>query len=103
MDEEHLHHYPKRMDFKIGDKNKRKSVMKVNNIYALLLAVDSGVGLAALPDYMTIGKPGLVKVLGEINGPKYEAHFVFPQSLKNVARVQAFRDFIFNKVSEWQF
>jgi DNA-binding transcriptional LysR family regulator len=88
---------------KLGTKVKRKSVMKVNNIYALLLAVDSGVGLAALPDYMTIGKPGLVKVLGEINGPKYEAHFVYPQSLKNVARVQAFRDFIFNKVSEWQF
>lgn len=88
---------------KLGTKNKRKSVMKVNNIYALLLAVDSGVGLAALPDYMTIGKPGLVKVLGEINGPRYEAHFVFPQSLKNVARVQAFRDFIFNKVNEWQF
>jgi DNA-binding transcriptional LysR family regulator len=88
---------------KLGTKIKRKSVMKVNNIYALLLAVDSGVGLAALPDYMTIGKPGLVKVLSEINGPKYEAHFVYPQSLKNVARVQAFRDFIFNKVSEWQF
>ena len=88
---------------KLGTKVKRKSVMKVNNIYALLLAVDSGVGLAALPDYMTIGKPGLVKVLGEINGPKYEAHFVYPQSLKNVTRVQAFRDFIFNKVSEWQF
>ncbi len=88
---------------KLGTKVKRKSVMKVNNIYALLLAVDSGVGLAALPDYMTIGKPGLVKVLSEINGPKYEAHFVYPQSLKNVARVQAFRDFIFNKVSEWQF
>ena len=88
---------------KLGTKVKRKSVMKVNNIYALLLAVDSGVGLAALPDYMTIGKPGLVKVLGEINGPKYEAHFVYPKSLKNVARVQAFRDFIFNKVNEWQF
>ena len=30
---------------KLGTKTKRKSVMKVNNIYALLLAVDSGVGL----------------------------------------------------------
>ena len=88
---------------KVGTKSKRKSVMKVNNIYSLLLAVDSGVGLAALPDYMVIGKPGLVKVLGEVNGPKYEAHFVYPQSLKNVARVQAFRDFIFNKVNEWKF
>jgi DNA-binding transcriptional LysR family regulator len=88
---------------KLGTKIKRKSVMKVNNIYALLLAVDSGVGLAALPDYMVTGKTGLVKVLGDISGPKYEAHFVYPQSLKNVARVQAFRDFIFNKVNEWKF
>ena len=88
---------------KLGTKTKRKSVMKVNNIYALLLAVDSGVGLAALPDYMVTGKTGLVKVLGDISGPKYEAHFVYPQSLKNVARVQAFRDFIFNKVNEWKF
>ena len=88
---------------KVGTKVKRKSVMKVNNIYSLLLAVDSGVGLAALPDYMVIGKPGMVKVLGEVNGPKYEAHFVYPQSLKNVARVKAFRDFIFNKVNEWKF
>ena len=88
---------------KLGTKTKRKSMMKVNNIYALLLAVDSGVGLAALPDYMVTGKTGLVKVLGDISGPKYEAHFVYPQSLKNVARVQAFRDFIFNKVNEWRF
>ena len=46
---------------------------------------------------------GLVRVLPEVNGPKYEAHFVYPQSLKNVARVKAFRDFIFNKVAEWDF
>ena len=90
---------------KVGtkEKTKRKSVMKVNNIYSLLLAVDSGVGLAALPDYMVYGRPGLVKVLSDLNGPKYEAHFVYPQSLKNIARVQAFRDFIFNKVNEWTF
>ena len=88
---------------KLGTKTKRKSVMKVNNIYALLLAVDSGVGLAALPDYMVTGRSGLVKVLGDTSGPKYEAHFVYPQSLKNVVRVQAFRDFIFSKVNEWKF
>jgi DNA-binding transcriptional LysR family regulator len=45
----------------------------------------------------------LVRVLPQHNGPKYEAHFVYPQSLKNVARVKAFRDFIFNKVAEWNF
>ena len=52
---------------------------------------------------MAVGKPGLVKVLPEISGPKYEAHFVYPQSLKNVARVKAFRDFIFSKIKQWEF
>ena len=90
---------------KVGKKDaaKRKSVMRVNNIYSLLLAVESGVGLAALPDYMVQEKSTLVKVLPNVDGPKYEAHFVYPQSLKNVARVKSFRDFIFDKVNEWRF
>ena len=88
---------------KLGSKQKRKPVMKVNNIYSLMLAVDAGVGLAALPDYMAVENKGLVRVLPDVKGPKYEAHFVYPQSLKNVARVKAFRDFIFNKVAEGNF
>jgi DNA-binding transcriptional LysR family regulator len=90
---------------KVGkkDSSKRKPVMRVNNIYSLLLAVESGVGLAALPDYMVQEKSTLVKVLPNVDGPKYEAHFVYPQSLKNVARVKSFRDFIFDKVNEWRF
>ena len=90
---------------KVGkkDSSKRKSVMRVNNIYSLLLAVESGVGLAALPYYMVQEKSTLVKVLPNIEGPKYEAHFVYPQSLKNVARINSFRDFIFDKVNEWRF
>ncbi len=90
---------------KVGkkDSTKRKSVMKVNNIYSLLLAAESGVGLAALPDYMVQEKSTLIKVLPNVDGPKYEAHFVYPQSLKNVARVKSFRDFIFDKVNEWRF
>ena len=90
---------------KVGkkDSTKRKSVMRVNNIYSLLLAVESGVGLAALPYYMVQEKSTLVKVLPNIEGPKYEAHFVYPQSLKNVARIKSFRDFIFDKVNEWRF
>ena len=77
--------------------------MRVNNIYSLLLAAESGVGLAALPDYMVQEKSTFIKVLPNVDGPKYEAHFVYPQSLKNVARVKSFRDFIFDKVNEWRF
>ena len=89
---------------KLGMKDKkRKSCMKVNSVYGLLLAVQSGVGLAALPDYLTVKQPDIVKVLPNVEGPITEAHFVYPQSMKNVARVQAFRNFLYSKISEWEF
>ena len=90
---------------KLGAKEgkKRKSVMKVNSVYGLLLAVQSGVGLAALPDYITHNIPNLTKVLPEEPGKPTETHFVYPASLKNNARLMAFRNFIFSKVSEWKF
>ena len=87
----------------IKDNKKRKPVMKVNSVYGLLLAVRSGVGLAALPDYITASVPNIVKVLPQIEGPKTEAYFVYPESLKNTARIIAFRNFLYTKVSKWEF
>ena len=77
--------------------------MKVNSVYGLLLAVQSGVGLAALPDYITVSVPNIIRVLPQTEGPKTEAHFVYPQSLKNVARVVAFRNFLYSKIRKWDF
>jgi len=87
----------------LKDNKKRKPVMKVNSVYGLLLAVQSGVGLAALPDYITVSIPNIVKVLPQIEGPKTEAYFVYPPSLKNTARIIAFRNFLYTKVSKWEF
>jgi len=85
------------------DNKKRKPIMKVNSVYGLLLAVQSGVGLAALPDYMTINIPSIVKILPDVEGPLTETHFVYPPSLKDSAKVKAFRNFLFSKISEWEF
>ena len=85
------------------DNKKRRTIMKVNSVYGLLLAVQSGVGLAALPDYLTVKQPNIVKVLPKIEGPITEAYFVYPESIKNEARVKAFRNFLYSKISEWEF
>jgi DNA-binding transcriptional LysR family regulator len=87
----------------VKDNKKRRAIMKVNSVYGLLLAVQSGVGLAALPDYITASVPNIIRVLPNVEGPKTEAHFVYPQSLKNVARVVAFRNFLYSKVKKWEF
>ena len=90
---------------KIGTKEgkKRKSMMKVNSVYGLLLAVQSGVGLAALPDYIAHGVSNITKVLPDEPGKPTETHFVYPASLKSNARLVAFRNFLFTKVNEWKF
>ena len=84
------------------DGKKRKSVMKVNSVMGLLLAVETGVGLAALPEYLVTNSNNIIKVLPKCEGPITEAHFVYPQSLKNMARVQAFRNFLFSKIGDWK-
>ena len=68
-----------------------------------LLAVQSGMGLAAIPDYMAHNVNNITKVLPEEAGKPTETHFVYPASLKNNARLMAFRNFIFSKVNEWKF
>jgi len=86
----------------LKDKKKRKPIMKVNSIMGLLLSVESGVGLAALPDYLVSQSNNVIKVLPEFEGPITEAHFVYPESLKNVARVQTFRNFLYSKIGDWK-
>ena len=86
----------------LKDKKKRKPIMKVNSISGLLLAVESGVGLAALPDYLVSQSNNVIKVLPKFEGPITEAHFVYPESLKNVARVQTFRNFLYSKIGDWK-
>ena len=84
------------------DNKKRKTVMRVNSVMGLLLAVESGVGLAALPDYIVSLSNNVIKALPNVEGPITEAHFVFPESLKNVARVTIFRNFLYSKISEFK-
>ena len=84
------------------DNKKRKTVMRVNSVMGLLLAVESGVGLAALPDYIVSLSSNVIKILPKVEGPITEAHFVFPESLKNVARVTIFRNFLYSNISEFK-
>ena len=84
------------------DGKKRKTIMRVNSVMGLLLAVETGVGLAALPEYLVSDSNKVIKVLPKSEGPITEAHFVYPQSLKNTARVQAFRNFLFSKIGDWK-
>ncbi|MFH5924875.1 LysR family transcriptional regulator [Roseomonas xinghualingensis] len=72
----------------------RRAVVEVNSLPAMLRAVRSGLGLAALPDYMGDDLAELVPVLTDLKTPKIEAYFVYPEEMRNSKRVAVFRDFL---------
>ncbi len=77
----------------------RRPVLEMNSVYGILQAVESGLGIAALPDYMRAETASLVEVLPELKGPKIEAYFVYPEELRNSKRVAVFRDFLLAKIA----
>ena len=77
----------------------RKPVLRVNSIYGILRAVQSGLGIGALPEYMGREIGNLVEVLPELQGPELNMYFVYPEELRDSARIVAFRDFIVEKLA----
>ena len=93
-------------DIQLYDKFTAKTGIKVNVVSGKSGAlekriIEEGGGTADL--YITVKQPNIVKVLPNVEGPITEAHFVYPASLKNVARITSFRNFLFSKIQEWEF
>jgi DNA-binding transcriptional LysR family regulator len=78
----------------------RRPILAVNNTYGKLRAVNSGLGLASLPDFVAAENSDLVRVLPELSGPPNEAYFVYPEELRSSKRISVFRDFLLRKVTE---
>ncbi|RFB81397.1 LysR family transcriptional regulator [Methylovirgula sp. 4M-Z18] len=84
-------------------KNPRPTSVTVNNINAILNSVKSGVGVAVLPDYLAEIETGLVRVLPQAEMPELDCYLVYPEEMKNVARVQVFRDFLVTNAQRWHY
>jgi len=78
---------------------KRRSSLTVNNVYGILRAVQSGAGLGSLPEFMGQGQHDLVQVLPALEGPQFDAYFVYPEELRASKRIQVFREFLLRKVA----
>jgi DNA-binding transcriptional LysR family regulator len=80
--------------------NPRRALLEVNSFHAQLLAIRSGLGIGALPDYVMAENPDLVHVLTDMKGPKVDVFFVYPEELRNSKRVAVFRDFLLARLAE---
>ena len=65
--------------------------------------MQSGLGIAVLPDYLVESDSGLVQVMTSIEMPSLDSYLVYPEEMKSVARVQVFRDFLVAKAQRWTY
>jgi DNA-binding transcriptional LysR family regulator len=84
-------------------KGARTPHLTINNVLGILRASQRGLGIAMLPDYLVEENGGLVQLFAEADPITIDAFFVYPEELKSVARVQAFRDFLVSKAQRWNY
>jgi DNA-binding transcriptional LysR family regulator len=83
------------------DATPRVPLLEINNVYGMLRAVESGLGIASLPDYIARNNDRLVKVLPDLEGPSFDVYFIYPADLKRSRRISAFRQFLIEQAQGW--
>jgi DNA-binding transcriptional LysR family regulator len=87
----------------VDQSNARIVVLRVNNVYGIFRAVESGLGIASLPDYLARESTKLETVLPDLNARTTDVYFTYPEELRHSKRIAVFRDFLLRKVAETRF
>lgn len=78
-------------------------VIRINNITGILQAVEAGLGIGVVPDYVAAQHPSLERVLPDVAAPGFDVHLVYADALRQSKRVAAFRDFAVKSSKDWQY
>lgn len=79
----------------------RKPAMSINNLHGIMRAAEAGIGLAGLPDYMTVGTRRLVRILPDVRGDSFDLYFAYPSELRGSAKAKVFREFLQYVTKGW--
>ncbi len=82
----------------------RESALRINSIYGLRRAVESGLGIGVLPDYI-VGDDSQAHSRLQLaeEAPAIDTYFVYPEEMRNSKRIAVFRDFVVSKARQWKF
>jgi DNA-binding transcriptional LysR family regulator len=87
-------------DFEGGQ---RVPTLQINDLLSIRRAVQTGAGIAMLPDYLVEKDAGLMQLLPETEVPSFDTYFAYPEAMKNQAKLHAFRDFVIAKARSWSY
>lgn len=83
------------VDFDLDHNN-----MLLNSMYAIYRTVQTGAGIAVLPDYLIRSDENLKILLPEYRRPPTDMYFVYAEERRNSERINAFRDFLLSSIHQ---
>ncbi|AQX18725.1 DNA-binding transcriptional regulator, LysR family [Bartonella sp. CDC_skunk] len=87
-----------------SDDSVRVSILQINNIVSIKNALMRDLGIAVLPDYIVNNDEKLIRLFPDmIDIPSFDTFFCYSAALKNSAKLNVFRDYIFLKARKWSF
>ncbi len=78
----------------------RRALRELNHLHAMAQAIRRGLGIGALPNWMSDEVDGLTRLLPDLKAPKIDVFFVYPDELRNSKRVAVFRDYLLSRLQE---
>lgn len=81
----------------------REPALRVNTVLAVKRAIEAGLGIGSLPDYLAQGSERIVRVLPDVNGPEFEVYFVYPEELRGSRRITVFGEFLSREIRRSRF
>ena len=90
-----------RFDWLFGQDSPAQSLkpsLVVNAVLGMMHAIEGGLGIGSLPEYLGDSSRLLTPVLPKVRGPDVSLYFVYPEELRGNRRIAAFRDFLFRLI-----
>lgn len=75
-----------------------RQTLTINNTNGIYRAIQDGLGIGSLPDYIVPADGSLIRVLTQIDGPKVPAYFLYPEELRHSKRIAVLRDFLLKQI-----
>lgn len=85
------------------DGSARRPALKINSVYGLRRAVEAGLGIASLPDYIVGKDSNLVQIDLGSDMPRFDTYLVYAEELRDSKRVAVFRDHAVLMARQWSF
>lgn len=85
-----------------GDAGPRAPFLTVNTLFGVMRAIEGGLGIGSLPEYLAADSERLTQVLPGEHGPDFEVYFVYPEELRGSRRIAAFSDFLYREARATQ-